>query len=226
MKRRPLHLAIAADAARPLRWRRWLLAPALVLALAGLWLAGLIWFAVTVPTEIDDPDTPTDAIVVLTGGSQRVAAGLELLATGKGKTLFISGVHAGVAVADLLRVAPPAPDWVGCCIVLGHAADSTYGNAVETANFMRSAGYGSLRLVTASYHMRRSLFELGRAMPEMRMIAHPVFPERVRAATWYLEPSNASLVIGEYDKYLGAVLRALFSLPDSGSEPAAEGGAL
>jgi uncharacterized SAM-binding protein YcdF (DUF218 family) len=178
-----------------------------------LWLACLVWFADTMPSEIADPSSPTDAIVVLTGGSQRFDAGLELLAAGKAKKLFVSGVHHGVEIADLLHLAHRAPDAVPadeltCCILLGHAADSTIGNALETASWMRQEGYHSLRLVTAGYHMRRSLFEFARAMPEIRIIANPVFPEQVKLADWWAWPGTAALIVGEYDKYLAARLRA------------------
>ncbi len=93
----------------------------------------------------------------------------------------MSGVHQGVAIADLLRVAHHGPDWLACCIVLGHEADSTLGNALETAVWMRHEGYESLRLVTADYHMRRSLIDFERVMPDIRIIANPVFPELVQA---------------------------------------------
>jgi uncharacterized SAM-binding protein YcdF (DUF218 family) len=199
--------------ARPTRLTRGRLALPALGGLALLWLAGLVWFADTMPSAIGDPDTTTDAVVVLTGGSQRFDSGLDLLVAGKAKKLFVSGVHPGVEIADLLHLAHHAPDAqkigeLACCIVLGHAADSTIGNALETASWMRREGYRSLRLVTAGYHMRRSLFEFARAMPDVRIIANPVFPEQVKQANWWIWPGTAALIIGEYDKYLAARLRA------------------
>jgi uncharacterized SAM-binding protein YcdF (DUF218 family) len=206
--------------------RAWRLIPMLAAILGILWLAGLLWFAETMPSELADPDTPTDAIVVLTGGSQRLAAGLDLMAAGRARKLFVSGVHHGVAIGDLLRVTHAVPaSVVACCIVLGHDADSTIGNALETAVWMHKEGYASLRLVTASYHMRRSLFEFERAMPGIRMIAHPVFPERVKLTHWWESRSTAGLVVGEYHKYLGALLRAALALPSGAPEPPDESGA-
>jgi uncharacterized SAM-binding protein YcdF (DUF218 family) len=185
---------------------------------ALLWLGGLVWFADTMPSEIADPMSPTDAIVVLTGGSQRFEAGMELLAAGKAAKLFVSGVHQGVEIADLLHLGHHAPDGAApggavCCIVLGHAADSTEGNALETAAWMRREGYHSLRLVTAAYHMRRSLLEFARAMPQTRIVANPVFPEQVKLAEWWAWPGTAALIVGEYDKYLVARLRAALGEP-------------
>jgi hypothetical protein len=64
----------------------------LVSAAALMWLGGFIWFAVNLPREVADPFRKTDGIVVLTGGSERLAAGLDLLAAGKAKKVFVSGV--------------------------------------------------------------------------------------------------------------------------------------
>ncbi len=90
----------------------------------ALWTAGLVRFAGQIPSGVDDPISRTDAIVVLTGGSERLATGLQLLAEGRAGKLFVSGVHRGVDVSQLLRVARRAPRELDCCIVLGHDADA------------------------------------------------------------------------------------------------------
>jgi len=196
--------------ARPMR-RRLGLTAVLVLALFALWLSGFFWFARQIPHVVADLDSDTDAIVVLTGGSLRVQSGLTLLASGKAKKLFISGVYHGTDVAALLRVSHQSPEHVACCVVLGHEADNTLGNALETAQWMQQEGFHSLRLVTSSYHMPRSLLEFSRAMPEVRIIAHPVFPERGRGDRWWRSPRALGLVLAEYHKYLLALtgLRAV-----------------
>jgi uncharacterized SAM-binding protein YcdF (DUF218 family) len=187
-----------------------LLAAALALALPPLlWAGGLVWFAgLSPPREAET--AATDAIVVLTGGSQRLQSGLDLLREGKGRKLFISGVNHQVELGDLLRVAGHPPDWAAtCCIILGHDADNTLGNARETARWMQQEGYHSLRLVTAWYHMRRSLLEFQRAMPGIAILPHPVFPDRMQQRHWWEERATATLIVGEYDKYLATLLRPL-----------------
>jgi uncharacterized SAM-binding protein YcdF (DUF218 family) len=205
--------ATSARKGRPLR-RLSLAAAVLFMAYAG----GLVWFAESIADVVEDTATTTDAIVVLTGGSQRVQSGLQLLTAGKAKKLFVSGVYHGTDVTALLHAQRQSPDAVQCCIVLGHSADNTYGNALETAAWMRQEGYRSLRLVTASYHMRRALLEFERAMPEARIIPHPVFPDAVRRERWWAWPGTLDLIIGEYDKYLWAVVRPWLS----SSKPDAE----
>jgi uncharacterized SAM-binding protein YcdF (DUF218 family) len=171
------------------------------------WLGGLLWFAT--PPAADTRAAATDAIVVLTGGSLRLQSGIDLLREGKGRQLFVSGVNQRVDLDDLLGVSGHAPDWALCCIVLGHEADDTLGNARETAQWIRSQGFRSLRLVTAWYHMPRSLLEFDRAMPEIDIVAHPVFPAQVKQEHWWTWRGTADLLVSEYVKYLGALARPL-----------------
>lgn len=143
------------------------------------WGVGLALFAAALPTRILDNQTVTDAIVVLTGGSGRVPAGLDLLSAGMGRTLFLSGVGADVTLNDLdATSAITVPGPLRERVVLGHAAVDTIGNAHETARWMAACGYRSLRLVTAAYHMPRSLVEFRAVMPEVLVIPNPVFPGR------------------------------------------------
>lgn len=174
--------------------------------LAVLWLLGLFWFANQIPDAVQDPTTRTDAIVVLTGGSLRVENGLQLLSAGMGKTLFVTGVFPGVSVPALLHTAN-ASGTLACCIVLGHAADNTSGNAIETADFMRKQNYHSLRLVTSAYHMPRSLLEFTRAMPGITIVPNPVFAGNVKRDRWWEWPGTLSLIVNEYTKYLAAIVR-------------------
>jgi len=177
------------------------------LALFLAWLSGLVLFAADIPSRVEDSTTHTDAIIVLTGGSERLDTGLALLRQGLGDKLFVSGVYRGVDVAELLRLARRKPDQVECCIVLGHDADNTLGNAAETAQWMKQEGFHSLRLVTGNYHMRRSLSEFRHAMPDAVIIAHPVFPDAVKRDRWWLWPGTAHLIISEYTKFLLGQLR-------------------
>jgi len=188
---------------KPGRKRR--LAIAVLIVFCAAWIAGLFAFADAIPRVADASNEETDAIVVLTGGSLRMEEGLALLSRHLGKKLFVSGVHRGVEVKQLIDRSLRSPKEINCCIVLGYAADHTAGNARETADWMRQQGYKSLRLVTASYHMPRSLAEFRQEMPSIRMIPHPVFPEHVKLDGWWRWPGTALLIVGEYNKYLVAV---------------------
>ncbi len=180
-----------------------------MLSLAALfWLAGLVSFVDDVDSfrerHIDETMEETDAIVVLTGGSERLQAGIELLRHSKGKMLLISGVHKGIGKETLLAsYGDELPETlVECCVHLGHAAADTVGNAAETAEWMKHWELKSLRLVTAHYHMPRSLMLFREAMPKAKIIAHPVFPNAVMLGGWWLRPGTALLLMSEYNKYL------------------------
>jgi uncharacterized SAM-binding protein YcdF (DUF218 family) len=169
-----------------------------------LLLIGLACFAVPPPAE-NDP-AATDAIVVLTGASLRLQSGIDLMREGKGRTLFISGVNQRVGIADLLHAAgEEMPQWLVCCVVLGHEAKNTMGNAAETAQWMRQQGYHSLRLVTSWYHMPRSLLDFRRAMPDLEIIPHPVFSDEAKPPAWWSRHSTAVLLVSEYAKYLATL---------------------
>ena len=192
------------------RPRKSRIAGSLVLLAMLSWAIGLLVFVSHIPDQAEENLEETDAIVVLTGGSMRLETGLDLLSKGVAGKLFVSGVHRGVDVAELLRVSRQSPGRLDCCIALGYEASDTHGNAVETAAWTRGNGITSIRLVTASYHMPRSLLELKHAMPGLEVRAHPVFPDHVKTDDWYRWPGTAALIIGEYMKLLVMPLRWLW----------------
>lgn len=172
------------------------------LAIFVLWLGGLALFVATGLLRHTDPTIATDAIVVLTGGRLRLETGLRLLAAGTAKKLFISGVNQRVDRDELLHTLGPLPERAACCIVLGHEAENTFGNARETARWMRAEGYQSLRLVTSWYHMPRSLLEFERAMPGTTIVADAVFAPHLAPERWWSWHGALGLVVSEYSKYL------------------------
>ncbi len=183
-------------------WLRRLVQAALVLVLA--WFAGFFWFVSELPRHPTTDMTQTDAIVVLTGGANRLAVGLELLDNELADTLFVSGVYTGVDVNTILALDDKAPATLACCIELGHSAQHTMGNAEETATWMAEGERTSLRLVTAAYHMPRSLWLFHRQMPDITIVPHPVFLESVDLDGWWYNSNTFSLLAGEYTKYLAS----------------------
>ncbi len=176
-----------------------------LVAVAGLvlvaWTVGFLWFASTIPSEVGDTSTHTDAIVALTGGAERIETGVKLLSDGLAERLFVSGAGEQVRTADILgRSTPINPD-LAANITIGKAAVDTPGNAIETAEWVRSLNMRSIRLVTAAYHMRRSLLEFHDAMPEVEIVPHAVFPTAVKR-DWWRWPGTASLIAREYTKFL------------------------
>ena len=173
----------------------------------GLIVINLLNFIEQIPTSPTSNDTKTDAIVVLTGGSSRLEEGLDLLAQKKAKKLFVSGVYRGVDVRRLLALSQGNPEELVCCVKLGYAAVSTQGNAAETKAWIDIEGFKTIRLVTSSYHMPRSIKEFSHQLPDVTVIPHAVFPKQFKRNEWWRWPGTASLILTEYIKILMSSLR-------------------
>ncbi len=173
--------------------------------LVSAWTLGLIAFVFAVPRAPVTIAEPADAVVVLTGGGARLSAGYDLLVQGKADRLLISGVYADTSRETLKRKLGADPDRFDCCVDLDRAALDTRGNAVETARWTKIHGFDTLIVVTANYHMPRSLLEFRRAMPEVTLIPYPVFPGGFDAEAWWMGVNSLRLATGEYVKYLASL---------------------
>jgi len=178
--------------------------------LAGFWFYGFLEFVDGV-VALREPELgahleTTDAVVVLTGGSERVATGIELLKSGHGKKLFISGVHKKLSLENSFKSMAIPDSLSSCCIALGTKANSTAGNVEETRDWLKAEGFTSIRLVTANYHMPRSLLLFHDAMPDIAIVPHPVAPDKVKIDEWEKHPGTIELLVTEYCKYLIAKL--------------------
>jgi uncharacterized SAM-binding protein YcdF (DUF218 family) len=192
-------------------------APALVL------MAGFALFWGQSRARPDLPLRHTDGIAVLTGGPERVEIGLRLLAEGHADWLIVSGVGRSAELGDLARTnnvpaaalpgastqAPPpgstTPGVATPAITLGRGATSTRGNGQEIAEWARRKKIGSLRVVTAAYHMPRSLLELRRNLPDVILVPHPVQATGPRPG----------LLLREYAKLVGAFFGLSALKPDA-----------
>jgi uncharacterized SAM-binding protein YcdF (DUF218 family) len=190
------------------RWRRVLIPVGL---LAVTWVVGLFVFVDRIPAVAGDQDGDlrTDAIVVLTGGRGRVELGTALLARSAAQRMLISGVAPNVAPRDVIPATRLESAILECCVTLGRAARNTRENAVETAGWVATNGIASLRLVTADFHMPRSLLEFHSRLPDTTIVPEPVKSENVHLSRWWLWPGTAFLLAGEYNKYLAARVRVM-----------------
>jgi uncharacterized SAM-binding protein YcdF (DUF218 family) len=144
-----------------------------------------------------------DGIVVLTGGETRLGRADALFESGVGKRLLISGVDQTTTKETLKHLIHGGARFE-CCADLGYAAEDTRGNAQETADWARANNFHHLILVTARYHMPRSLREFSAAMPDVHFLPYPVEQERIDLAGWWRHPRTIFLLHREYVKYLAS----------------------
>jgi uncharacterized SAM-binding protein YcdF (DUF218 family) len=204
--------------------RRWLrvlfLAP--LCGLAAL-CGGFLWFAAQVASEETRIEGVADGIVALTGGPSRINDAVELLASGRGQRLLITGVDPSVNTAGLARLVPERQRWFGCCVDLDHSAVNTIGNAVETRRWALDRGFRSLVVVTSSYHMPRAMLEISHRLPGVALIPFPVVPASHPAEPWWSHAGRAKILVSEYLKYIVAAARIGFEEPPGPTETAYRG---
>lgn len=176
-----------------------------VLLLAGF--GCFIWF---LPDQEVMLDRNADGIVVLTGGTSRVSDALELLSSGRGKRLLITGVNPGTTTGDIARQVVDYNRLLACCVDYDYSAFNTLGNAVQARRWALEHRFNSLIVVTSSYHMPRAIAELSHQLPDVALIPYPVVSDRLRIEPWWSNGTTTRLVLSEYLKYLAAKVRMRF----------------
>ncbi|TMJ90898.1 MAG: YdcF family protein [Alphaproteobacteria bacterium] len=176
---------------------------------------GFIWFVRHVPVEEVSLNRSADGIVALTGGASRITDAIELLASGRGKRLLISGAYRGTNSNEISRLNPEFERWVRCCVDFDRSLN-TLGNAVETKRWAESRGFRSLVVVTSNYHMPRALAEIAHQLPEVTLLPFPVVTDRQRAERWWVGWATTRLMVTEYLKFLFTKLRITLDL-DAGT---------
>lgn len=173
--------------------------PLFFFAFLVIWGMGFAMFSLRVVySDKDEARQRMDAIIVLTGGADRIEAGLELFAAGHAKNLFISGVHPSVKKHEITA------QWHGnkllpkCCLILGQQAKTTVENASESREWAQKNNVTSTILVTSNYHMPRALMEFNAALPDTFILSHPIAQEDLKPNDKHLW----KLMFSEYHKLL------------------------
>jgi uncharacterized SAM-binding protein YcdF (DUF218 family) len=189
---------------RILRWTGF----ALILIVAALF-GGFLHFADSITTLKPPADPKADAIVVLTGGYQRIDQAVELLRQGAGNRLLISGVHPTTTRTQIRKLTQSPANLFSCCVDIGYDALDTIGNAREAVNWIHARGYHHVLVVTNNYHMPRSIAELKYVDPTTDFIPYPVVNSDLKTKAWFTDPNALRTMLFEYAKVLLAGARNL-----------------
>ena len=166
-----------------------------------VWFGGYLWYINKLTSDELTVNEKTDAIVVLTGGQNRLNVAIKLLEDGLAEKLYISGVDEKVTRAELLNLLGSKKELEECCIESGNQAEDTVGNAIETLKWLENNNIKTLRVVTSLEHMPRAMVEFKRFIPKIKFIEHPV-------GSWRPENINYFSLSQEYSKYIISLLRA------------------
>lgn len=177
-----------------------------------VWAIALGIYLARMNAPADAPQTRADALIVLTGSPGRIERGLELLADGSAPVLLISGVGKGTSVQDMLNLhaTPQIRQRIvqnGGKVILDAVASTTQTNASESARFIHSYGYHSVRLITAQYHMPRSMMEFHHALPDATIYKEPVSEDDFVGPHWWRNTFTCAIVMQEFHKFMAAGLR-------------------
>ncbi|MEW9613772.1 YdcF family protein [Shinella sp. S4-D37] len=194
-RRAPVRLAVRA-----------VLALILLVAVAGT--GGFLYFAETVAALEAPRDPKADAIVVLTGGYQRIDRAIGLLKRGAGQRLLISGVNPATSGNQIRKLTQSSSSLFECCVDMGYEAVDTIGNANETARWISDHRFRRVLVVTNNYHMPRSLLELKVIDPRTEFVAYPVVNSDLKRGNWLRQPGVLKAMLSEYLKYSLAHIRA------------------
>ena len=199
----------------------WRIAFGALCAVAFVGAAGFGWFVLSVQRSEPAITRTADGVVVLTGGPERLADGVDLLASGRGKRLLITGVHPTTKLEELSKRVPGHDRMFHCCVDIDREATNTIGNAVETRRWALERGFNSLIVVTSSYHIPRAMAEVSHQLPDATLIPYPVVTDRGRTGRWWSHTITARTFAIEYIKYIAAMVRMRFEPSPTGTALAA-----
>jgi len=164
-------------------------------------LGGFFYFVSLVPAvQTDRGDVITDAAIVLTGGKMRIEEGLKLLKEGKTHKLFISGVGSDKVITQVDSQLSFSDRRKA---EFGKLATSTKGNALETKIWLKKNNVKTINLVTANYHMPRSLLEFRYYLnSDITIIPHPSFTSSFHREEYWKHLNSVKILVLEYCKTL------------------------
>ena len=118
---------------------------------------------------------PSNNLVVLTGGTNRIKQTLNLFIeqSSKNYNLLISGAGKGFnkkIVSSLLPETDLYKNKLHCCIYIENKSKDTMSNALETYRWITKNNFKSITLITSDYHMQRALIEFKKILINIKII--------------------------------------------------------
>jgi len=153
-------------------------------------------------------------VVILTGGTNRIKEGFEVIYKLDKKSIsnlkvLVSGTGKGFSKLSLQEKLNPNFDLrlIECCVELDDVSQDTYSNAVETSKWVSKNNIEEILLITSNYHIPRSILEFQNKMPNLKILYYPITPKQHQINKWLTSFETFSLIFIEYCKYIIANVR-------------------
>lgn len=120
---------------------------------------------------------PHEAIVVLTGDIHRIPRAIELMKHRKSEVLIISGTKKGITLTELVNRQGDSTSHIQEVwnkIILDSKSGSTFDNAENSGEILKSKNLRHVVLVTSDYHMDRALAVFVRTLPGFDILGYAV----------------------------------------------------
>lgn len=163
-----------------------------------LWIIGFCGFCFYAVSLKYVPDAKVDAVVVLTGGTDRIDSGIQQMNEKELEYILISGVNKIVSEEDILDRVDLHENQK---MTLGYYAENTAQNGLEVADWVQMHGFKSVLLVTSFYHMPRAIFEIHKHQ-DVSVVPYPVFPKTFNDSVDWVKTKYAWFLFLEYNKFI------------------------
>ena len=160
------------------------------------------------------PHNLSSKVVILTGGTNRIKEGFEVIYKLDKKSIsnlkvLVSGTGKGFSKLSLQEKLNPNFDLrlIECCVELDGVSQDTYSNAIETSKWVSKNTIEEILLITSNYHIPRSILEFQNQMPNLKILYYPITPKQHQINEWLKSFETFSLIFIEYCKYIIANVR-------------------
>jgi uncharacterized SAM-binding protein YcdF (DUF218 family) len=154
-------------------------------------------------------------IVVLTGNAGRLAVGLDLmdnninsrmLINNINSRMLITGVAKGVKYSDIIKNRDSKKDRID----LGYNAQSTLGNALETALWIKERNINDIILITDNWHMPRTLLLFKASMPNREIVPYALKTVNFEFKEYLQFYNRTFFIYEEHMKYIISHVQVLY----------------
>ncbi|MBL6680380.1 MAG: YdcF family protein [Alphaproteobacteria bacterium] len=187
---------------------------ALLILIITYFLIELFHFKEKIITAENYPNPENTNIVILTGGTNRIKDGFDIINKFDEKSkytikILVSGTGKGFTKLSLQNMLSPDFDLklIKCCVELDAISQNTYSNAKQTLKWSTKNNIKEFILITSNYHMPRSILEFKNKMPNIRILTYPIKPRKHEINNWLNSFETFSLIFYEFCKFIISNIR-------------------